>query len=714
MILKSLEISGFKSFANPTVFHFSFPIVAVVGPNGSGKSNVAEAFRFVLGEQSKKSLRSKSAEDLIWAGNNFKPKQNRARVALYFDNRNKDFDIDFEEVKIERVIFSDGANEYYINDSQVRLKDVQDLLASARLASGSHNIISQGEADAILNASDKDRLRMIKDALGLNRFILKINEAERKLGKTEENIKETQITLRELKPQMNFLEAQIRKKEEVDFLKEELAKSYAYYIYFENQKIKAEKARKKEELSALKAKYDSANQALENFKNPAKNKEAQQLENKIDSIVVSKNQLLQDLQAKERLYAEIKGKINANQSLLKGGQTKKRVVLPEELFKKLLAFLQAFVSKEFATEQEAKELMLELNAFADKNTKDDFKEKIKAQIKEDERKLQELKRQESELQDKISELTQQEEGLRKNLREITLASSKREDKLLELSERRAQYLSRLKNKELELEALRSRENALLQVLQDAKTYSGASFLKLYKALQESAAKPERVPDKIEIERIKIKLESLGEVGDEVIHEYKNLKEKIEFLLSELEDLQVSKEKTLQVIEELNQKLEDELKAGIAKIASEFNNFFTVLFNGGYANLELQSYTNAQGDSEDALLVNVKIPGKKVSSMDALSGGERSLVSIALIFAISQVSPPPFIVLDETDAALDEANSKRYSDILLSLAQNSQIITITHNRQTMQTAGELYGVTMGKDAVSQVLSITLSEAESVAK
>ncbi|MEN9524299.1 MAG: hypothetical protein RL536_368, partial [Candidatus Parcubacteria bacterium] len=133
-------------------------------------------------------------------------------------------------------------------------------------------------------------------------------------------------------------------------------------------------------------------------------------------------------------------------------------------------------------------------------------------------------------------------------------------------------------------------------------------------------------------------------------------------------------------------------------------------------MEGGSTLNAEEDEEgpEGLEVNVSLPRKKVKGLMMLSGGERALTSIALLFAISQVNPPPFIILDETDAALDEANSKKYGDMIESLSKHSQLILITHNRETMSRAGVLYGVTMGSDGASRLLSIQFEEAVKVAK
>ena len=120
------------------------------------------------------------------------------------------------------------------------------------------------------------------------------------------------------------------------------------------------------------------------------------------------------------------------------------------------------------------------------------------------------------------------------------------------------------------------------------------------------------------------------------------------------------------------------------------------------------------ETAEGVELDVNLPNKRVRGLDMLSGGERALTSIALIFAMSQINPPLFIILDETDAALDEANSRRYGDMITALAEKSQLILITHNRETMSRAGILYGVTMGSDGVSKLLSVKFEEAVSVAK
>ena len=163
--------------------------------------------------------------------------------------------------------------------------------------------------------------------------------------------------------------------------------------------------------------------------------------------------------------------------------------------------------------------------------------------------------------------------------------------------------------------------------------------------------------------------------------------------------------------------------------ASFGEYFALMFGGGGARLTLEEPEEDEEVDEEAeeeindepkekqrpgIEIAVNLPKKKVRSLMQLSGGERALTSIALIFAMSQVNPPPFLILDETDAALDEANSRRYGDMIENLAKHSQLIVITHNRETMSRAGILYGVTMGGDGISKLLSVKFDEAVAVAK
>jgi Chromosome segregation ATPases len=237
-----------------------------------------------------------------------------------------------------------------------------------------------------------------------------------------------------------------------------------------------------------------------------------------------------------------------------------------------------------------------------------------------------------------------------------------------------------------------------------------------------------------LERLKIRLEESGITGaGDVLKEFKDVTERDEFLARELLDLDKSAESLKVLIKDLEVRLHEEFSQGLAKINKEFRELFSLMFGGGEASLALvkekrrkipDSDISLSGEGleespeeeeiEEGLEITVSLPRKKIRGLMMLSGGERALTSIALLFAISAVNPPPFIILDETDAALDEANSKKYGDMVEKLSKHSQLILITHNRETMSRAGIIYGVTMGSTGVSKLLSIAFEEAVEVAK
>jgi len=206
---------------------------------------------------------------------------------------------------------------------------------------------------------------------------------------------------------------------------------------------------------------------------------------------------------------------------------------------------------------------------------------------------------------------------------------------------------------------------------------------------------------------------------EILTEHQMTRERDEFLARELSDLETSRESLLQLIDELTKTLSVRFSEGVERINAQFSTFFSIMFGGGMASLELVGMkTKGEEDDEEeaqeGVDISIQLPHKRIKGLHMLSGGERALTSIALIFAMSQVNPPPFLILDETDAALDEANSRRYGDMIATLAQKSQLIVITHNRETMSRAGILYGITMGSDGVSKLLSVRFEDALAVAK
>ncbi|MDO8565407.1 MAG: AAA family ATPase, partial [bacterium] len=315
MYLKSIELSGFKSFAKKNTFEFNTPISSIVGPNGSGKSNVAEAFRFVLGEQSIKSMRGKRGEDLIWNGATSEPRANRASVKVTFDNSRKIFDIDFPEVTLERVVHRDGLNEYLINGSQVRLKDVIELLSRAHIGASGHHIISQGEADKVVSANPKDRKDMVLDALGLKLYQYKRVESERKLTKTFENIGQVEALRKEIAPHLKFLQKQVEKIAKTESLRGELITQAKEYFKYEDCYITETKKGLEKEKNPL-------NEALEKLSYESKEaKRLIELESGLSIVEKEKDHLTREI-------GKLEGLIMAEEKAI---QLEERLAASDEL-----------------------------------------------------------------------------------------------------------------------------------------------------------------------------------------------------------------------------------------------------------------------------------------------------------------------------------------------------------------------------------------------
>ncbi len=212
MRLKSLKLFGFKTFAEQTTLQFEPGITALVGPNGSGKSNLVDAIRWVLGEQSSKSLRSTKTEDVIFAGNERRKPLGMAEVELTFENDAGLLKIDAAEVQITRRAYRAGeSGEYYINRRQVRLRDVVELLMGTGLGPGSYAIVSQGQIDAILSAKPAERRSLFDEAAGINRFLARKNESLRRLEQTEQNAIRVNDVLTEIAARIPELETQARR-----------------------------------------------------------------------------------------------------------------------------------------------------------------------------------------------------------------------------------------------------------------------------------------------------------------------------------------------------------------------------------------------------------------------------------------------------------------------------------------------------------------------
>jgi len=722
MRLTELTIAGFKSFAKTTTFSFTAPVSAVVGPNGSGKSNVAESIRWVLGEQSLKTLRGKKGEDLIFNGSPAVPRMGKASVRITLDNRDHTLPIDFDAVALERKIFRDGTNEYLLNGSPVRLKDIVELLARMGLGETKHNIIGQGEVDRILLASSRDRREMLEEAIGLRLWQLRKREAERKLGETRGNIERVTALANEIKPHVKFLKTQADKAERRDVVRQELEAHYRAFVQREEADIAKESARLHADAAPTKKRLAAIEGELRELTRAA---ESRQRTGGVTATVQTKERAITELEAKRR---DLERELGRAEGRLEAARAPAR---PEH--------------RRIAVDVIESTLAPHIEKLREALALDDI-EALRQRIT---RGLSELEGAIRVLHGKMSEPGEEAENVEAGRRHIAgelkriggelariRAELVGELEIIQASETtlRAEFL-RIREREEEASGLRiaierlafeeeklaMRRAELAHVVAE----SGMSRAELERGDEALFAEIASGELQKKISRLRVRLEEIGGIDRAVLDEYAETRARFEFLEKELLDLEAAEDDLRDLVAELESRIERDFRDGLANIRASFAEYFRIIFGGGKGDITYVPFRTvptehaeagaAESDGEEereyGIDIKVDLPRKRIRGLAMLSGGERALVSIALLFAITAVNPPPFLVLDETDAALDEANSQKYGAILAELAKRTQLVVITHNRETMKQAGILYGVTMGEDGVTKILSLKLEEAAS---
>ena len=682
MYLKSIELTGFKSFNKKSELSFSSKVSAIVGPNGSGKSNIAEAFRFVLGEQSIKSLRGKKGEDLIFNGTGDLPRANRASVKVTFDNSSKFLPLDYETVTVERIVHRDSVNEYIINGSQVRLRDVVELLSSAHIGSSGHHIISQGEADRILNASQKERKSMIEDALGLKMYQYKKQESERKLEKTRENIKQVELLRKEILPHLRFLKKQVEKVEKALEMKKDLQEKALEYCNRENKYITQtekylilEKTPLIEIEKKLEKELNHAKSILESAKHgDKKSQELIELEKNLHTIRDEKDNLFRDFGRLDGELSSLTRMVKKQEEVAHSYEHKTVALVSVEILANQIEEKIKQAKSIQSVEKLIKvldEVTMLLSDFVDNNKdKVDMSllsdvhkdiENLKINKKKIERLLEEIKKKESDL-------SFQYNLLKNNIEKEKDSNRDTEKALFRIMSESQEVRSKIHNISLQQETLKLVREDFKRELTELGHLVGTAVLQ-FQHLQfeeddingNEGARIKQEERRRIIEKIKIRLEDSGGVGGaEVQKEYTEATERDVFLEKELLDLGNSATSLTELISDLDMRLSTEFKTGIEKINTQFKKYFTLMFGGGEAKLsvinaikrkkkdtdDLFDSSDESGEStfaeatvdEEGIDIEISLPRKKVKGLMMLSGGERALTSIALLFAISQVNP----------------------------------------------------------------------------
>ncbi|MFA4833748.1 MAG: AAA family ATPase [Patescibacteria group bacterium] len=883
MYLEKLEIQGFKSFANKNKLVFPGMITkdrrgitAVVGPNGSGKSNIADSVRWALGEQSMKTLRGKKSEDIIFSGSDRKGRLGMAEVSLFLNNEDKKAPIDYSEVILTRRLFRDGDSEYLINQSRVRLSDVQMLLAKAKFGQKTYSVIGQGMVEGFLNTSLTERKEFFDEATGVKQFQIKRDDSLGKLQTSYENLNQVSLLLSEIEPRLKSLTRQVNrleKREKIEAEVKELQLNYYRKVWheindkfneFNNQFLNLEKIK-----LAKEKKLEQLNHELEKIR--VKDKRSPEFEEWQKSLGGLQNKKEEVMKQIARLDAQLEIKLEArgqfdlswlnNKREELAGEIKKVKEEIESLEKNIKFSKDGFAGLEAEKKETDKRLavandnLIKLSSGSSGGTKAKIKEilekllgKLEAADKEkEEGKLREVLRKIKEefrrvvkdfsqedaggleeaqkeiigltkageaaavkinennlrtlawteraklLREKLQAWQKEAEGIEDKLRQnqaefgreetdkekielkrrlekieaevgeinakidnLNLEEEKEKDRLFSLQKEIHNLQNEINNLSRQLNDLKINSTRFETRLEDLEAEIRDSLGDLKEVGEKKfsgAIDPEEAKEKIG--QLKHQLELIGGIDPETTKEYKETKERFDFLSGQIKDLMAGIKSLEKIIEELDLTIKERFDKEFKIISGKFEEYFKILFNGGVAKIikvmeeeekePPEQVPDEAGDLEAKIpdggtkekeeksgldlkkikflrkhnatgLAGIEIqatpPGKKIKSVAMLSGGERALTAIALICAIISANPSPFVVLDEVDAALDEANSERLAKILDDLSHRTQFIVITHNRASMRRANILYGVTMGDDGVSKLLSIKLENSELV--
>jgi len=737
LYLKNITLRGFKSFRDKSKLFFEPGISVIVGPNGSGKSNIADAISWVLGEQSPKTLRGNSMADVIFKSKN--EEMGIAEVSLVFDNSNRLFNTEFREVKITRRVFSKGGSEYFINSSPCRLIDIHELTADSGIGKGLHIIINQGQINEIAVLKPLERKAIIDEVLGISKHKNRRDKSIIKLQKVKDDIDRIDDLMEEIKRTMDPLEIEAKRAQKYSEIfnllkKEEISLSIAHLNHLNAQWERENDSYKKNknELEKIKNKIlrteDEKNKLLELI-NKDQN-ECELWKNKINWFEVEINNLknfINLIESKKNVfktlwnmfdmefnrYAESKdepqnlaedGKNNIQMPLLKRVLDKL-----DEIVNILLKFLERL---KLIIEDESQNKYINAGEKQEKKGKTNSKN-----IEERLNQIRDLKkicvinlRRSEKIYSILKDYLSVSEDIKRRLypeferrnnlvleRRNKINSLEREINQLNL------YKSKLENdlykSDLKKEQIKERVEAITESIVDNYNMSIDYALKSYNpsiSIKQS---------EIKVKKLKNEIKSYGNINPNAAIEYNKIKKRFDFLAAQKDDLLESKKNLEKLIKDINKRISDYFYKKFDEIKKCFKNYFKILFPLGNGEMQLEKGNGGNGYTDDEIGVDLKVDigNNKFVSLSLLSGGEKSLVSMAFLFSIYSINPSPFYVFDEVDAALDDVNIGRFLTLVQKFSEKQQIIIITHQKRTMEVADTIYGVTMQPSGISKIIS-----------
>ena len=729
MQLKHIKLSGFKSFVDPTKISFPTNMVGVVGPNGCGKSNVIDAIRWVLGELSAKNLRGESMVDVIFNGSEKRKASGQCSIELLFDNSSAKIGgeyASFNEVSIKRVMTRDAQSDYFINNTKCRRKDVQDIFLGTGLGPSSYAIIEQGMVSKLVSAKPDELRTHIEEAAGVSKYRERRRETESRIKRTKENLSRVKDIRDEISRLIKRLENQAKAAEKYKTLKKEKSQiEIDIAILFS---LEAKNNR-----DDLQKKLDSLNRDLQ-----IKNAESETIQSQIDQYRTDNESVLSEYENAQKNFYSIGAEIakleanlqnisktenetkfkleKANQNLEKAKESEKNFdeLSPSEKAMHILDEIIFILKKHHFRSvldktSQLKELLAEILNIASAQSKSlteeyvsrrddlieqiDDAEKLKSSIEEE---MKSFVSKSSDAEKILIALRQKQSKFNEDLRELENKKSIVDLDSRALAEKVTNIRLDLKTYEINLENSNQKiKKAGIKIENiDFKDYEDQSISDLEDKLTD-------VDSKI------IRLGAINLAAPDEIEEESKRKEELD---KQYDDLIEALQKLTGAIKKIDNETKTIFKDSFDAVNVKLKEVFPKLFGGGIAELTLTDDDHLHA----GVILMARPPGKKNSSISQLSGGEKALTALALVFAIFDLNPAPFCLLDEVDAPLDDLNTLRFINMVEEMSKSVQFIFITHNKVSMERSDFLMGVTMQEAGVSRMVSVDVNQALELAE
>ena len=726
MQLKHIKLSGFKSFVDPTKISFPTNMVGVVGPNGCGKSNVIDAVRWVLGELSAKNLRGESMVDVIFNGSEKRKASGQCSIELLFDNSSAKIGgeyASFNEVSIKRVMTRDAQSNYYINNTKCRRKDVQDIFLGTGLGPSSYAIIEQGMVSKLVSAKPDELRTHIEEAAGVSKYRERRKETESRIKRTKENLSRVKDIKDEIARLIKRLENQAKAADKYNILKKDKAK-------LELDKAILFSIEAKNNRDNLQKNLDSYNRDLK-----IKNAECETIQSQIDQYRTENDSILVEYETAQKNFYAVGAEIakreanlqNINKSdsetkysLQKAKQNYEKARESEKNFDELSPSEKAMhilndiiniiekygINNDSIRDKalELKRLLVDILNIATAQSKSLTKEylsrqnELEVQIEEAEKlkgsievEMEELVNKSSKAESVLIDLRQKQSKFNEELRDLENKKSIADLDSRSISEKITDVRVELKTHEINLENSNKKiKEAGIEIESiDFSVYENTTF--------------EEIEDKlVDIEAKIIKLGAINLAAPDEIAEESARKQELD---EQYADLTEALDKLTAAIKKIDDETKTIFKDSFNAVNTRLKEMFPKLFGGGMAELTL-----TDDDTLNAgVVLMARPPGKKNSSISQLSGGEKALTALALVFAIFELNPAPFCLLDEVDAPLDDLNTLRFINMVEEMSKSVQFIFITHNKVSMERSDYLMGVTMQEAGVSRMVSVDVSQA-----